>query len=724
MNIWKKKPITSNDVNSISDKFKIDKLTAAILARRGITDGKEIEFFLEDNARYMHNPFLFNNMEDVVDRILQAKDEEEKVLIFGDRDVDGITSTTVLYDYLSSIGIDVRTRLPHGTDPYGLNLQAIDDFEKDYGSLIITVDCGISNVKEIAYAAEKGMDVIVLDHHNPPELLPEPAIIIDPKCEDSGYPFKDISGCAVAYKVVTALRFAMSDLYKNEVALLTVRNSENQNGAVAIDIMKTVNLVEKSSITEEVLPGTSISDTRLPSYLRGQQIFVWDEKKTKKALLDIFGNGTEFNCYDFRNSVKEFWPSFGEADLDTLRKKSKIAVYNPDFDSELKAFFNIFVTYHDTYIAKKFPGNAKSNERDLQLVALAALADIMPLKNENRIFVRRGIESMNKGKAREGLLELLAAQNMLERKITSTDLSWNINPVLNATGRLGQPEVGLGVFLTGDMDKRREIINEVLAMNEKRKQFGMDAWEIGNPKAKESIEKHGGKLCVILDERINRGVSGTLAAKLVQTYNVPSMAMTVVDNTVIGSMRSCRGFDVTVFLDAVDEEGTIETEGGRTPLFISHGGHNYAAGFSFEKSRLPDFERALEKLVPSIKLSDGDGEAIDIDAELTGRELTPDILDLIDRFEPYGEANRELVFLSRGMKVEDYLIMGKESQHLKLTLNTGKNKWPAIFWGGAENIHKEFDKGDCIDIIYTIERNTYNGNTTPQMKLMKAWRSV
>lgn len=724
MKTWNKKPITVTVVNSISAKYKIDTLTAVILARRGITEGNDIEFYLEDNARYLHNPFLFSNMEDVVDRILQAKDEGEKVLIFGDRDVDGITSTTILYDYLTSIGIDAQTRLPSGTDPYGLNLKAIDDFEKENGTLIITVDCGISNVSEIAYAADKCMDVIVLDHHNPPDVLPEPAIIIDPKCEDSGYPFKDISGCAVAYKVVTALRFAMSDLYKNEVALLNVRRDAQNKDKMFVDVMKIENLVEKSSITEEVEIGTPISNTRLLNYLSGQQIFVWDEKSTKNALYELFGTGAEFNCFDFRNSVTEFWPSFKTLSLSDMRKKSKIAVYNPEFDTEISAFFNIFVTYHDTYISKHFPGYVKSNERDLQLVALAALADIMPLKNENRIFVRKGIESMNKGNSREGLLELLSVQNLLEKKITSTDISWNINPVLNATGRLGQPELGLDIFLTKENDKRRELINEVISMNAKRKQFGMDAWEIGNPKAKESIKNHGDKLCVILDEKINRGVSGTLAAKLVQTYNVPSIAMTIVDDTVIGSMRSCRGFDVTTFLDAIDEAGaSVDADGEKKGLFISHGGHNYAAGFSFEKSKIEEFEKALAEQIPNIHLSDDDGEVIDIDAELTGKELTPKILDLVDLFEPYGEANRELVFLSKNMRIEDYLIMGKESQHLKLTLNTGKMKWPAIFWSGAEHLHTEFDKGDMIDVIYTIERNTYNGNTTPQMRLISAWRS-
>ena len=181
MSIWKKKEVAKEIVQDISKRYSCELLTASILSRRGITEGKDILYFSENDQRYLHNPFLFENMEDAVDRILDAKDEEEKVLIFGDRDVDGITSTTILYQCLKDLGLDVQYKLPEGDDAYGITKEVIDNFAENYGSLIITVDCGISNNEEIAYAAEKGIDVIVTDHHNPPQELPTPAIIINPK---------------------------------------------------------------------------------------------------------------------------------------------------------------------------------------------------------------------------------------------------------------------------------------------------------------------------------------------------------------------------------------------------------------------------------------------------------------------------------------------------------------------------------------------------------------
>ncbi len=710
MKNWIKKTITRKEVSDIYDRFGADPLTASILARRGIVNGNDVQYFLEDDKRYLHNPFLFVNMEDAVDRILQAVDEEEKVLIFGDRDVDGITSTTVLYNYLTSLGLDVKCKLPSGSDPYGLNLPAIDEFEKDYGSLIITVDCGISNVEEIKYATEKGMDVIVIDHHNPPEVLPSPAIIVNPKCADSGYPFKDISGCAVAYKVVTALRFARSEVYKNEIALLT---AHEEGGKCAVEVIKVENLVEKSFFSEKYDAGTSISQTKLLDFLRGQQIFVWDANSTQQILSQTFGKGAEFNFLDLRPQLARLFPSMATASLSDLKSKSKIARYNPEYNSEIKSFFNIFVTFVNRQIEEQFPEIKKADERDLQLVSLAALADIMPLIDENRIFLRHGINSINKGNAREGLMELLSLQNLLGKKIGSTDLSWNINPALNATGRLGQPEIGLELFLEKDPAKRTDIANKIIDMNNTRKQLGIEGWSYAEEHARESIEKYGGKLCVVIDERINRGVSGTIAGRLVSTYGIPSMAITYVDGIAIGSMRSCRGYDVTNFLEQMSE------------VFISHGGHNFAAGFSFKKERMPEFLSYLEKLAPTIELGNDESERIDIDAEIPPDYLKPTLLTLVDKFEPYGESNRELTFMSRSLKISDALLLGKtERQHLKLTLDCGKNKWPAMFWGEGDRLHKEFDKGDKVDVVYQISRNTYNGVETPQMIITDIRRSM
>lgn len=716
MKNWIKKRITREDVSALYDKFGVNALTASILARRGITEGADVQFFLEDDLRFMHNPFLFANMEDAVDRILQAKDEGENVLIFGDRDVDGITSTAVLYDCLTSMGINVSWRLPGGTDPYGLNKNAVDDFEKNFGSLVITVDCGISNVEEIAYATEKGMDVIVIDHHTPPEVLPSPAIIVNPKCEDSGYPFKDISGCAVVYKVVSALRFAASGLYKNEVALLAATASPNGDECT-IEVLKLQNLVEKGSLSITVRAGTSISDTKLVDFLRGQQIFVWDEKSTSSLLSQIFGSGAEFNFMDLRGEVAKVFPAMGGASLSQLKSKSKLARYNPDQNTEIKGFYNIFVTFVNAQISKQFPSYAKANERDLQLVALAALADIMPLKNENRIFIRHGIASMNKGNAREGLRELLSMQGLLGKRINATDLSWNINPALNATGRLGQPEIGLELFLEKDAGKRTEIAKKIIEMNNERKALGNEGWNFAALQAKESIQKYGGKLCVIIDDsgeqKINRGVSGTIAGKLVNIYDIPSMAITIVDENAIGSMRSCRGFEVLSLLDKMAD------------LFVSYGGHAYAAGFTFKKDRLPEFLAALDRFAPEIELSNSEAEQINIDAEIPSDYLKPDLLAIVDDFEPYGEENRELTFMSKNLRICDAAVIGKtERQHLKLTFDLGKTKWPAMFWGGAESLHRDFDKGDSVDVLYQVGRNCFNGVETPQLIITDIRKSL
>ncbi len=703
MKNWNKKPITRQQIQQLTAAYGLDPLTASIYARRGIVSGNDVQFFRETDKRFLHNPFEFTNMEDVVDRILQAAEEEEKVLIFGDRDVDGVTSTTILFEGLTALGIDVRWKLPSGNDGYGLNTQAIDDFIKDYGSLIITVDCGISNNNEIAYATSLGMDVIVLDHHNPPATLPSPAIIIDPKVEGQGYPFQDISGAAVAFKVISALRFSKSELYKQEICLLTIRPV---NEAYTIECLKVQNLVKKDFLSETIIPGSiSISKTRLLPFLSGQQIFVWDGETTGRMLKDCFGQGVEFNFMDIRPQVATLIPSVSAMSLLKVKTLSKIARYHKEQSTEIEGFFNIFVTFMEKQLEKQFPSHKEAEERDLQLVALAALADIMPLKDENRIFLRYGIKSMERGNAREGVLELLSKQNLLGKRISSVDLSWNIVPVLNAAGRLGKPELAVELFIEKDPAKRDALANDILDLNQQRKQLGVEAWSYAQEHKDDCLASYGGKLCVVIDERINRGVSGILASRLVQTYDVPSMAVTIVGDTAIGSMRSCRGYDVTKFLNKLGD------------IFINHGGHNFAAGFSLEKARLEEFKGLLEQFGPTIEL-DQQNEDIDVDAEIPHEYLKSDLLQLVDSFEPYGEQNPELLFMSRKLRISDAMIMGKtERQHLKLLLDCGGAKWPALFWGEADRLHRDFDKGDYIDILYQINRNTFNGAESAQMIL-------
>ena len=706
MSIWKKKDVAKEIVQEISKRYSCDLLTASILARRGITDGKDILFYTEKDQRYLHNPFLFENMEDAVDRILDAKDEEEKVLIFGDRDVDGITSTTILYQCLKDLGLDVQYKLPSGDEAYGISKEVIDEFAKNYGSLIITVDCGISNNEEITYAAEKGIDVIVTDHHNPPQELPSPAIIIDPKIENSGYPFADISGCAVAYKLVQALRFSRCSMYKQEICLMNVRPITD---AYIIECIKVQNMTEKARLTETIIPGlVNIQQTRLLPFLQGQQIFVWDKAVQTKLLSTIFGNGIEFNMLDIRDEIAKIIPSVANMSLLRLKSLSTIGKYDESACTELDGFFNIFITYIQQAI---FKNNNERNSFDLQLVAIAAIADIMPLVNENRILVKQGLDSINSGKIRPGLIELMARLNLIGKKVTSTDLSWGLIPALNATGRLGEPQTALELFINQDASERDKIAQRIIELNQERKKLGVEAWNYCEQAGFNSLKNFNNNLAVVHDSRINRGVTGIVTSRLMNILNVPAIVITETEECAIGSARSTRGYKITSLLDQCSE------------FFINHGGHDFAAGFSLPKENVNPFIEKLKKLSPLIEFSETSEEIINIDAQLPHNYLSPDILKIVDLFEPYGESNASLNFFTDKVKIVDANLIGTDKTHLKLTILCCGTKWPALYWNASEKIKRDFDIGDTVDIIYEVSRNIFNGMENTQLTIVDLCKS-
>lgn len=698
MKNWIKKEISKNDVLNLSKKYSIDVLTASIFARRNIMNGNDILFYLEDDLRFLHNPFLFNQMEDAVDRILDAKDDGEKVLIFGDRDVDGITSTTILYEYLKSIGLDVRFKVPMGDEAYGLNIETIDDFAKDFGTLIITVDCGISNAPEISHAASLGIDVIVTDHHNPPEILPEPAIIINPKLENSGYPFSEISGCAVAFKLIQALRYSTFDSYKEEICLLNACNTEN---GYRIDCVKLYNNIIKDTFTiENIQDKLKISDTKLDDFLKGQLIFTWDDKSVKSILLKIFGNSVEFNTFELRPQIAKLIPAVENLSLTELNDKSKISKYNESF-FYMDGFVNIYITYLQTMVNKIY---IQAQQQEIQLVGLAALSDVMQLQNENRIFVKYALKMINNANARRGLLELLSRLGLLNKRITATDLSWTLIPAINATGRLGHPELSIKIFLEEDSTKRNQIADKIIELNTQRKSLVNIATELTSYNAEMSYKKHS-KLCLIVEKNIHRGIIGLISARLSQKYKVPAITITTTeDGIAIGSMRSCRGLECTQFLSQFSS------------LFSNYGGHSKAAGFSLPIEKLEELQRQIENVIPNIQLEKEADDSIIIDAELPASYIKPELFNLIDLFEPYGEKNSTLTFMTKNLKIISYQILGKsEKQHLKLMLDSGNHKIPLMFWNAADKINNEFSIGDTINLVYNIERNIFNGMENLQL---------
>ena len=699
---WVKKPVTKQQIEPLCNLFNITPLLASVFVRRGITEGRDLLYYLEDDLRFQHNPFCFSGMEDAVERILQAKEEGEKVLIFGDSDVDGVTSTAILYEQLVKMGIDVSWRLPLEDDGYGLNIAAIDDFAAQDGTLIITVDCGISNNDEIAHANDLGIEVIVTDHHNPPENLPEAIIIIDPKIEDSYYPFDGISGAAVAYKLVSALRFADTDFYGAEICILELTENQEEKCFYA-DCVKIKNLVKIKELHEKIVPGqTSIYDLKLPYFLQGQLIYSWDSKATLTLLSQIFGRGIEFNINDLRNEISQIIPAVRGKSATQVKALSQIAKYYGE-TSELMSIYNLYVTYCKKLISQKKPQQSADEQKDLQLVALAALADIMPMKDENRIFVRNGIASIKKLRPRAGLAELFNRLNINIEALTSTDLSWTVIPALNAAGRMGQSDLALKLLISENPREREQLANTIYDLNETRKNLVSEACYKVHETAEQSLAVHSNKLCICVDQCINKGVTGIVATRLMQDFNVPTIAITYENEICTGSMRSCRGFVATNFLDSLGD------------IYINHGGHNFAAGFSFYKENLEIFLNKVQAAASSVMLEDECSD-IFVDAEIPPEHLTPENFSLIDTFEPCGAESPELILMTRKIKLIDTMVLGKkEPHHLKLILDTGKYKIPAMFWGQAERLKKDIQIGKYYDILYNMSRNYFNGTVTKQL---------
>lgn len=185
-----------------------------ILYFKGIKDSEEIKEFLSDKPKKTYDPFLMKNMGEAVDKIKSYLENDKKIIIFGDYDVDGVTSVALLVEFFTSITDKIDYYIPNRfSEGYGLNKEALK-YVKDVmeGDLVITVDTGISSFNEVEYAKEIGLDVIVTDHHNPPEILPD-CLILNAKQEDDNYPFKELCGCGVSFKLAQALQRAL-DLSK------------------------------------------------------------------------------------------------------------------------------------------------------------------------------------------------------------------------------------------------------------------------------------------------------------------------------------------------------------------------------------------------------------------------------------------------------------------------------------------------------------------------------
>lgn len=204
---WISKPLPNIDtVNSLSKSLGVEKVLAQLLVQRGIDTFDEAKDFFRPDLEKLHNPFLMKGMEQAVNRIFKAIENDENIMVYGDYDVDGTTAVALMSTYLLSLYPNVVTYIPDRyAEGYGISYQGIDFADDNNISLIIALDCGIKAVDKVDYAKEKNIDFIICDHHRPGAKVPDAVAVLDPKQKDCEYPYDELSGCGVGFKLIQAI---------------------------------------------------------------------------------------------------------------------------------------------------------------------------------------------------------------------------------------------------------------------------------------------------------------------------------------------------------------------------------------------------------------------------------------------------------------------------------------------------------------------------------------
>ncbi len=204
---WKVFPENEDAENRLASLPHIHWLVARLLVNRGFDSVEKAEKFLSVSLDDLHSPFLMAGMEEAVERISRAIGKKEKIVVFGDYDVDGISATALLFRFFRTTGVDIACYIPHRIEEgYGLNAEAIRSFAKEKVALVITVDCGVTSVEEVELASKLGIDVIITDHHQVSQTLPSACALLNPVGPFCRYPFKHLAGVGIAFKLISALK--------------------------------------------------------------------------------------------------------------------------------------------------------------------------------------------------------------------------------------------------------------------------------------------------------------------------------------------------------------------------------------------------------------------------------------------------------------------------------------------------------------------------------------
>jgi single-stranded-DNA-specific exonuclease len=533
--------------------------------RREATGG-EVEAFLDPARAALHDPMTMKGMQAAVRLVVDAIAAGERIAIFGDYDADGVTATAVLQRGLTALGAEVITHIPHRlSDGYGLSEDGLRELDRQGARLVISCDCGTNSVDVVA-GRPAGQRLIVTDHHLPAAEIARPDALLNPHQPGCEYPFKELSGAGVAFKLVHA-----------------VAGQPGMTGRL------------------------------------------------------------------------------GEGGLEQL----------------------------------------------LQLVAVGAIADVVPLQEENRTLCWLGLRAVNSDPL-PGIAALIRTGS-IRMPLAATTVAFQVAPRINAAGRMDDARLALDLLLARTPEEAQPLAEQVEAHNLARRA----ATERAVAEAEELLaaDDPDNAAIVLADGRWPLGLVGLIAGRLAEAHHRPAFILNRGQEECRGSARHVDGFHVVEALDACAR------------YLSRYGGHVAAAGFACATADYEVFRETLLRHAAAVRPEGGWERLMDVDVEAGLELMTVSALRELEVLEPHGEGNPQVRFCCRGVEVKAASAFGAERTHLRLWLAQDQKVLEAIAWGRAELL-EYFRPGQRLDILCSAEINRWDGDPTVRLQLEDVRRAA
>ncbi len=681
--IWKLKEVSKQSIDRLKSTGFSDTFLK-ILINRGITDVASIERYFNPKSRYLFSPFIMDGMSTAIDRILKATENNESIRVYGDRDVDGITSTVVLTETIKSFYEFVDYTVPVIEDGYGLNPGYIDVAAKDGIGLIVTVDCGISNYDEVDYAKSKGIDVIVTDHHEPPAQVPNAIALVDPKLHASICPQKNIAGVAVAFKLSMALEMARCQ--KLSKPLIAFDLSDNDITIVRFTPR------EGFSYLKNINP--SMVSNSVPVF------FSPDEKNLIGNLVPSIGaatNNQNSKPIFVKSFITKYLPDAANLNKEELRNSLNLS-HVPGGKSLLLLFLKC--------IEASLPTIKQLWIRCLDILTIGTIADMVPLQGENRTFIQMGLKFVTKSK-RLGLASLFNALGWKNKQVTEKDISFNIAPILNSSGRLKTAELAIELLSTSKNSKAENLAKQLYELNTERKKLGEECYNGVKEYLSQQNDLNNDRILMVAAPMKNQGVTGIVATRLMLDYSRPVIVLLEDQGKFLGSARSFKNINIIEALNYCSD--SLE----------KYGGHVGAAGLTTSPEKVDKFREKLREFsTKNISIDDLKPEW-EIDSEVSLDEIDEKFLAEILRCAPFGIDNPAPIFMTKNASFHEIKKVGETKNHLrfKFKKSNGRSLFGIGFSMGNLMVPEFIRDGTC-DIVFHVEPNDYNGIRTAQIMVL------